>query len=155
MASWWNGKLMKWQVNEMASWWNGKLMKWQVDEMASWWNNNLQKMSKKKVYYTPCWLNGKLVKWQVDKMAGWQNGSSTKQPGPLMYRLAGKAWNDLFLTSVCKNWLQMRVEQVRECFERLNKALFDSGFFSYISITKETFPSPVNATSYGRQLKSS
>ncbi len=35
MMSWWNGKLMKWQVDEMAGWWNGKLMKWQVDEMAS------------------------------------------------------------------------------------------------------------------------
>jgi len=27
---------MRLQVNEMASWWNGKLVKWQVDEMASW-----------------------------------------------------------------------------------------------------------------------
>ncbi len=23
----------------MTSWWNDKLMKWQVDEMASWWND--------------------------------------------------------------------------------------------------------------------
>ena len=26
MVSWWNGKLMKVQVDEMASWWNGKFM---------------------------------------------------------------------------------------------------------------------------------
>jgi hypothetical protein len=40
MASWWNGRLMKRQVDEMASWkwWNGMLIKWQVDEMASWLN---------------------------------------------------------------------------------------------------------------------
>ncbi len=34
MASWRNGKLTKWQVDEMASWRNGKLTKWQVDKMA-------------------------------------------------------------------------------------------------------------------------
>ncbi len=59
MASWWNGKLMKWQVNEMASQRNAKSMKWQVDEMASWWN-------------------GKLIKWQVDEMASWWNGKLIK-----------------------------------------------------------------------------
>ncbi len=43
MASWWNGKLMKWQVDEMASGQNGKLMKWKADVMASWWNGKLMK----------------------------------------------------------------------------------------------------------------
>ncbi len=45
MANWWNGKLMKWQVDEMAICINGVLMKWQVSEkeikelyeISSWW----------------------------------------------------------------------------------------------------------------------
>ncbi len=41
----------------MASWWNGKLMKWQVDEMAIWWNELMK------------WLVDKLMKCHVDKMA--------------------------------------------------------------------------------------
>jgi len=28
---------MKCEVNALASWWNGKLMKWKVDEMPNWW----------------------------------------------------------------------------------------------------------------------
>jgi hypothetical protein len=38
MASWRNGKLVKWQVGKMASCQNGKLAKWLVGKMASWRN---------------------------------------------------------------------------------------------------------------------
>ncbi len=67
---WWNGKLMKWQVDEMASWWNGKLMKWHVDQMISWWNCKLTICCSQKNAY---WWFGKLVKWLFDKMASWWN----------------------------------------------------------------------------------
>jgi hypothetical protein len=36
MASWWNGKVMKWKVCGMGSWWNDILVKLQVDAMAGW-----------------------------------------------------------------------------------------------------------------------
>ncbi len=61
MASEWNGKLTKKQVNQMASWQNGKLTKWQVDKMASW-------------------QKSKLTKWQVDKMTNWSNDIFTQRP---------------------------------------------------------------------------
>jgi len=32
MSGWWNGKLMKLQVDETASWWNGKLAHCQNSE---------------------------------------------------------------------------------------------------------------------------
>jgi len=35
MASWRNGKLLKWQADERASWCNEKLMKWHVGAMES------------------------------------------------------------------------------------------------------------------------
>jgi hypothetical protein len=39
---------MKWKVDEMASWWNDKLIKWQVhetkvNEMKNLWNGKLVK----------------------------------------------------------------------------------------------------------------
>ncbi len=57
MTSWWNGKLMQWQVGAMVSRWNGKLMKGKFDEMAIWWNE-------------------KFMKWQVDENASWKTASS-------------------------------------------------------------------------------
>ncbi len=72
--SWQNGKLMKWQIDEMANWWNGKLMKWQIDEMANWWNGKLKKLLVGKM------ANEQTFDWtSVDKMAStwsvsWQNG---------------------------------------------------------------------------------
>ncbi len=41
---------MIWQVDEIASWWNGKLLQYQVNEMASWL---VDKMAS--------WLNSKLA----------------------------------------------------------------------------------------------
>ncbi len=83
MLSWQNGKMTKWQIDEMArrkkcqadtfrqtkwqvgekaiSQQNSNVTKWQV---ASWWSGILP--------------NGKLKKWQVDKMASGQNGKLTK-----------------------------------------------------------------------------
>ncbi len=44
VASWWNGKLMKWQVYEIACRQNGNLMIRKVDEMATWWSDKLMKL---------------------------------------------------------------------------------------------------------------
>ncbi len=35
MTTWWNDKLMKWQVGEMTGWWNDKLVKWLFAEMEN------------------------------------------------------------------------------------------------------------------------
>ncbi len=61
MASWWNGKLMKWQAYKMSSWWNGKSVKEHIDEMSSCQNKNLMK-----------WQVGKMASWQNGKLASWQ-----------------------------------------------------------------------------------
>ncbi len=61
MASWQNGKLVKWQVG--TSWlclWYDKWAKWQVGKMTNWWNN-------------------KLVKWQVGEMNSWWNDKLVKR----------------------------------------------------------------------------
>jgi hypothetical protein len=63
------------QVDEMTSWWNGKLIKWQVDKMASTnasWSNCI--LIKLQVDKMASWHNGKLAKWQVGEMASWRNG---------------------------------------------------------------------------------
>ncbi len=75
MASWHNGKLAKWQVDQMTSWPIGKLTNWQVDKMASWLNG---KLTKWQVDQMASWQNVKLTNWQVDQLASWQNGKLTK-----------------------------------------------------------------------------
>ncbi len=56
MVSWQNGKLAKWQVDEMAICQDGKLTKGKLDEMANW-----------------NWRNSILMNWQVYKRASWSN----------------------------------------------------------------------------------
>ncbi len=59
MVSWWNGKLMKWKVDEIKSWQNSTATRW--DQMVSWWNSKLMK----------CQVDEKasLMKCQVDEKA--------------------------------------------------------------------------------------
>jgi hypothetical protein len=79
MARWWNGKLMKWQVDKMASWQNGKLTKTQVDKMAGLLNGKMTIL----IWKICRWISY-LTKWQVEKVTSWQNGKLTKEPVDLM-----------------------------------------------------------------------
>ncbi len=71
MASWQNGKLMKWWVDKNASRQNDKLMKWWVDEMSSWQNGKLTKWQADKMER---WWNGELKKWRAHNMTSWHKG---------------------------------------------------------------------------------
>jgi len=63
-----------------ASWGNGWLTKWQVDEIARWCYVKLKKrtMTTWSVQKIASWQNVMMAKWQVDKMAILQNGKMAR-----------------------------------------------------------------------------
>ncbi len=104
MASWWNGKLMKWQVDEFANWWNGKLMNLKIDEIVHYRKTHLMTF---KVDKMVSWCIGKLTNLHLKLKVGYPTIK-------LMFQGGINKTSYQLLTA--KFWMGCLVDNVRRSF---------------------------------------